>query len=137
MNYETELADLIMTLVKEGGSDLHLMVGSFPTLRVNRDLIPLTRKRELTAEDTLAFLRVVIGEKSLTNFVVNQEIDFSYEHAKEYRLRGNASFQRGVISVALRLVPKVKSMSELSLPEQLIHIARERQGFFLVVKPVS
>ncbi len=137
MNYETELADLIMSLVKEGGSDLHMTVGSFPTLRVNRDLIPLTRKRELTAEDTLGFLRVMVGEKALTSFVVNQEIDFSYEYAKEYRLRGNASFQRGVISIALRLVTKVKTISELNLPEQIIQIARERQGFFLVVGPVG
>jgi twitching motility protein PilT len=137
MNYETELADLIMSLVKEGGSDLHLTVGSFPTLRVNRDLIPLTRKRELVPEDTVGFLRVMIGEKSLTNFVVTQEVDFSYEHAKEYRLRGNASFQRGVVSIALRLIPKVKSMSELNLPDQIVQIARERQGFFLVVGPVG
>jgi twitching motility protein PilT len=137
MNYETELDDLIMTLVKEGGSDLHFAVGSFPTLRVNRDLIPLTRKRELTAEDTVGYLRAMVGEKILTNFVVNQELDFSYEHAKEYRLRGNASFQRGFISIALRLIPKVKSISELNLPEQVIQIARERQGFFLVVGPVG
>lgn len=137
MNYETELDDLIMTLVKEGGSDLHLTVGSFPTLRVNRDLIPLTRKRELTAEDTLGLLRAMVTEKSLTGFVVNQELDFSYEHAKEYRLRGNASFQRGFISVALRLVPKVKSISELNLPQQIIEISRQRQGFFLVVGPVG
>ncbi len=137
MNYETELDDLIMSLVKEGGSDLHFAVGSFPTLRVNRDLIPLTRKRELTAEDTVGYLRAMVGEKTLTSFVVNQELDFSYEHAKEYRLRGNASFQRGFISIALRLIPKVKSISELNLPEQVIQIARERQGFFLVVGPVG
>jgi twitching motility protein PilT len=137
MNYETELDDLIMSLVKEGGSDLHFAVGSFPTLRVNRDLIPLTRKRELTAEDTVGYLRAMVGEKTLTSFVVSQELDFSYEHAKEYRLRGNASFQRGFISIALRLIPKVKSISELNLPEQVIQIARERQGFFLVVGPVG
>lgn len=137
MNYETELNDLIMTLVKEGGSDLHFAVGSFPTLRVNRDLIPLTRKRELTAEDTVGYLRAMVGEKILTSFVVSQELDFSYEHAKEYRLRGNASFQRGFVSIALRLIPKVKSISELNLPEQVIQIARERQGFFLVVGPVG
>lgn len=137
MNYETELDDLIMSLVKEGGSDLHMTVGSFPTLRVNRDLIPLTRKRELTAEDTVGFLRAMVGEKVFTSFVVTQELDFSYEHAKEYRLRGNASFQRGVISIALRLVPKVKSISELNLPQQIIDITRERQGFFLVVGPVG
>jgi twitching motility protein PilT len=137
MNYETELDDLIMSLVKEGGSDLHLNVGAFPTLRVNRDLIPLTRKRELTAEDTLGYLRIMVGEKTLTNFVVTQELDFSYEHAKEYRLRGNASFQKGVISIAMRLVPKARSISELKLPEQIIHISRERQGFFVVVGPVG
>jgi twitching motility protein PilT len=137
MNYETELDDLIMSLVKEGGSDLHMTAGSFPTLRVNRDLIPLTRKRELTAEDTLGFLRAMVSEKMLTNFVVTQELDFSYEHAKEYRLRGNASFQRGFISIALRLVPKVRSISELNLPQQIVQIARERQGFFLVVGPVG
>jgi Tfp pilus assembly pilus retraction ATPase PilT len=97
MNYETELDDLIMTLVKEAGSDLHFSAMSFPTIRVNRDLIPLTRKKELTAEDTLGFLRAMVGEKTLTNFVVNQELDFSYEHRNEYRLRGNASFQRGFI----------------------------------------
>jgi twitching motility protein PilT len=137
MNYETELDDLIMTLVKEAGSDLHLTVGSFPTVRINRDLIPLTRKTELTPENTLGFLRQMVGEKVLTDFVVKQELDFSYEHKKEYRLRGNASFQRGVISIALRLIPKVKSVSELNLPDQIIQIARERQGFFLVVGPVG
>ena len=137
MNYETELDDIIMTLVKEGGSDLHLSVGCFPTLRISRELIPLTRKQELTGEDTLGFLRLMIGDKLLTTFVVKQELDFSYTHRKEYRLRGNASFQHGVISVALRLIPRVKTIKELGLPEQLISISREKQGFFLVVGPVG
>ena len=137
MNYETELDDLVMTLVKEGGSDLHFTVGHFPTLRISRELIPLTRKKELSGEDTLGFLHQMIGEKALTNFVVKQELDFSYTHRKEYRLRGNASFQRGVISVALRLIPRVKTLVELGLPEQLISVSRERQGFFLVVGSVG
>jgi twitching motility protein PilT len=137
MNYDTELDDLIMTLVKEAGSDLHLTVGSFPTVRVTGELIPLTRKKELKAEDTVGFLRSMIGEKSFTNFVISQELDFSYEHRKEYRLRGNASFQKGVISISLRLVPKVKSLQELNLPEKLLEIARAKEGFFLVVGPVG
>ncbi len=137
MNYETEFDDIIMTLVKEGGSDLHLTVGNFPTLRINRELIPLTRKKELTGEDTLGFLHLMIGEKALTNFVIKQELDFSYTHRKEYRLRGNSSFQRGVISTTLRLVPRVKTITELGLPEQLIAISRERKGFFLVAGSVG
>ncbi len=137
MNYKTELDDIVMTLVKEGGSDIHFTVGNPPILRINRELIPLTRKPELTAEHTLGFLHEMIEEKLLTNFVVSQELDFSYEHRGEYRLRGNAAFQKGVISVTLRLIPRVRSLAELALPEQLIHISRERQGFFLVVGSVG
>ncbi len=137
MNYETELDDIIMTLVKEGGSDIHFTVGHPPILRINREIIALTRKPELTPEHTLGFLQRMIEEKLLTNFVVTQELDFSYEHRGEYRLRGNASFQKGVISISLRLIPRVKSLTELGLPEQLIHISRERQGFFLVVGSVG
>lgn len=137
MNYQTELDDIVMTLVKENGSDIHFTAGHPPILRINRELIPLTRKPELTAEHTLGFLHEMIEEKQLTNFVVTQELDFSYEHRQEYRLRGNASFQKGVISVTLRLIPRVKSLTELGLPEQLTHISRERQGFFLVVGSVG
>ena len=137
MDYKTELDDIIMTLVKESGSDIHFTVGHPPILRINREIVTLTRKPEMTADHTLGFLHQMIEEKLLTNFVVTQELDFSYEHRNEYRLRGNASFQKGVISVALRLIPKVKSLVELSLPEQLKHISRERQGFFLVVGSVG
>lgn len=137
MNYQAELDDIIMTLVKENGSDIHFTVGHSPILRINRELVPLTRKPELTAENTLGFLHEMLEEKQLTNFVVTQELDFSYEHRNEYRLRGNAAFQKGVISVTLRLIPRVKSLTELGLPEQLTHISRERQGFFLVVGSVG
>jgi twitching motility protein PilT len=137
MNFETELDDIVMTLVKEGGSDIHFTVGHSPILRINRELIPLTRKPELTADYTLGFLQQMITEKLLTKFVVEQELDFSYEHRDEYRLRGNAAFQKGVISITLRLIPRIKSLSELNLPEQLTHISRERQGLFLVVGSVG
>ncbi len=137
MNYETELDDLIMTLVKEAGSDLHLTVGSFPTVRVIGELIPLTRKKELTGEDTVGFLRTMVPEKLFTAFVIKQELDFSYSHRKEYRLRCNASFQKGVVSISLRLITKAKSVSDLNLPEKLIEIARSREGFFLVVGPMG
>lgn len=137
MDYDVELDDLIMTLVKEAGSDLHLTVGVFPTVRVDGSLIPLARKYELKGEDTVGLLRVMVSEKSFTNFVIKQELDFAYEHRGEYRLRGNASFQHGYISIALRLIPKARSFDELNLPPQLVDFSRRREGFFLVVGPVG
>lgn len=137
MKYDTELDELIMTLVKDGGSDLHLVVGFFPSIRVNGDLTSLVRKYEIKAEDNVGFLRAMIGEKAFTNFVIKQEVDFSYTHRGEYRLRGNACFQKGFISIALRLVLKAKSIDDLSLPPVLKDFSNKREGFFLVVGPVG
>jgi len=136
MNYKSFLNELILTLVKERGSDLHLVVGSVPILRINGELINLIKVQELTAEDTVEILRVMVIERIFNNFVVQQELDFAYEHLGEYRLRCNAYFQKGLVGITLRLVSKLKTFSELNLPGILKDISSAKQGFFLVTGPV-
>lgn len=137
MDYKKELEDLIMTVIHEGGSDLHLGVSRVPALRVAGELIFLVKHPVLTKEDLLGLLGVLIDEKQINKFMENQEIDFAYDFKGEHRLRGNAFFQKGLISVVLRLVPKVQNMKDLHLPPILSEIARKKQGFFLVVGPVG
>ncbi len=136
LDYKLELIDLISTVIKEGGSDLHFSVGSKPIVRVAGELIPLTRKPDLTADDTVGFIRELLDDQKLQKFLDTQEIDFSYEYQGN-RLRGNAFFQKGVVSIVMRLVPKVKTLEELNLPPILATFAEKRQGFFLVVGPVG
>jgi len=136
MDYKSFLNELLLTLVKERGSDLHLGVGSVPVLRINGDLINFTKVKELTAEDTVGLLRQMVSERIFNDFVINQELDFSYEHLGEYRIRGNAFFQKGLVGISLRLVSKLKSFEELGLPAILKEVAHSKQGFFLVVGPV-
>lgn len=137
MNYAQEVEELILTVIKEGGSDIHVTVGAFPTVRVNGELIPLFKRKEMTGEDTAGLLRQMVSERVFTNFVVSQELDFSYDHKGEYRFRGNAFFQKGSIAIALRLIPRARNLADLKLPSQIQQIARSRQGFFLVVGPVG
>jgi twitching motility protein PilT len=136
LDYKLELIDLISTVIKEGGSDIHFSVGSHPIVRISGDLIPLTRKPELTADDTVGFIRELLDDQKLKRFLDTQEIDFSYEY-QDTRLRGNAFFQKGVVSIVMRLVPKIKTLTELNLPPILATFAEKRQGFFLVVGPVG
>ena len=44
---------------------------------------------------------------------------------------------KGAIAIALRLIPKVRTLPELKLPEILKQFAGKKQGFFLVVGPVG
>ena len=137
MEYKKELEELILTVIRESGSDLHLGVGKVPAIRVSGELIFLLKRHPLTEEDVIGILGEILDKAKLNKFTEEQEMDFSYDFRGEARLRGNAFFQKGLISVALRLVPKVKSLEELHLPPIIAELARKKQGFFLVVGPVG
>jgi len=138
MDYKTTLDDLIQTVIREGGSDIHLSEGRHPTIRVARNLIPLMKHQPLKKEDTIGFLEAMMNKEHLDHFMSNKELDFSYNFHDKARFRGNAYFQQGNISIALRLIPKqIKNLTELGLPEILASFSRRPQGFFLVVGPVG
>lgn len=137
MNYKQELEELILTVIHEGGSDLHLGAGRVPAIRVAGELIFLVKHPVLTKEDMVSILGEILEEPKVAKFMESQEMDFSYDFRGEARLRGNAFFQKGLINIAFRLIPKVKSLSELNLPPIISEIAKKKQGFFLVVGPVG
>jgi len=137
INYKKELEELILIVIREGGSDLHIGAGSVPTIRVAGELIFLVKRAVLTKEEVIGILNEILDKVKVEKFMENQEMDFSYDFRGEARLRGNAFFQRGLVSIALRLVPKVKTLEELHLPKVLADLARKKQGFFLVVGPVG
>jgi twitching motility protein PilT len=85
----------------------------------------------------LAMLRSMVDEAKVQKLYETQELDFAYDFKGEVRLRGNAYFERGNIALALRLIPKVRSIDDLRLPKVLETFARKKQGFFLVVGPVG
>ena len=126
------------TVIKEGGSDLHLSAGSHPIIRVDDALIPLQTSPELKEADTVGFLKAIINETQLNTFHVEQELDFSYKHKEKARFRGNAFFQQTKISIALRFIPGIiKTIEDLNLPDILTTFTEQKQGFFLVVGPVG
>ncbi|MFZ3011466.1 MAG: PilT/PilU family type 4a pilus ATPase [Minisyncoccia bacterium] len=137
MDYKKELETLILNVIHEDGSDLHLGAGRMPVIRVAGELIFLTKHPVLTEEDMLGFLGEIMDKTKISLFKETQEADFSYDFRGEARLRGNAFFQKGLINIVFRLVPKVQTMSELKLPPILAELARKKQGFFLCVGPVG
>ncbi len=138
MDYKKELEDLILSVIREGGSDIHFSASRHPTIRVAGNLIPLVKKPTLTGDDTLGFLKELVDKKTVEEFLNTKETDFSYSYGAEARFRGNAFFQRGTVGIALRLIPrKIKTLEELNLPDILNDFTQKKQGFFLTVGPVG
>ncbi len=138
MDYKARLEELILNLMREGGSDLHIGAGRRPAIRVAGDLIFLIKQPEINQDDMFGFLQEALGVEKTEIFKKTQEMDFSYElRGGEARLRGNAFFQKGLANLVFRLIPKVRSIEELKLPPIIAELARKKQGFFLVVGPVG
>lgn len=137
MDYKKELEELILTVVRLNGSDLHLGVGRKPAIRVAGELVFLEERSALTEEYIYRILGETLEKTKIDKFKETKEINFSYDFRGEIRVRGNAFFQKGLVNVVFRLVQKVKTLSELRLPAILAELACKKQGFFLVVGPTG
>lgn len=137
-DYRRELADLVMMVVKEGASDLHLSVGRHPTIRVSGELIPLLKKPVLSPEDVAGLVAPMLKDGDKERLEREKEIDISFAFEDKVRFRVNVFHQRGFLGAAMRLIPiKIKTIEELNLPEILKDFAAKEQGFFLVVGPIG
>lgn len=137
MNHQKLIEELLTSLMHEDGSDLHLGAGRKPAMRINGQLLFLVNQEVLSKDDMVGILNILIGAKRTEKFIEEKEVDFSYSFKGVTHLRGNASFQRGQICIALRLIPKAKSIEELNLPPILASFTQKNQGFFLCVGPVG
>jgi twitching motility protein PilT len=126
------LEELIDLLVREGGSDLHLKVGSPPVIRVNGVLGAVEGHGALEPAATRAFLGEIMPEGLTEEFEQVGEADFSYE-ADVGRFRVNAFRQRGAVSIAMRFIPfEIPKFEELGLPEVIRKLAFEERGIVLL-----
>jgi len=137
MDYKQELDNIVNMIVKEGASDLHISVGRNPIIRAAGTLIPLFKMPVVTDVDMKGFLDIFLSPVNKDKLMQDKNVDFSYTLTNA-RFRGNAYYHQGVISVALRLIPKiVRTLAELNLPPILETFTRKEQGFFLAVGPVG
>ncbi len=138
VDYKRELDDLVQIIVSESGSDIHLSVGSHPTVRVMGSLVPLVKKPVLTSEDVLGFCKVLMSQNKIDKFQEINEVDFSYAASEGVRFRGNVYHQQGTPAIALRHIPnQIRNLDDLNLPPILESFTQRPQGFFLCVGPVG
>lgn len=134
----TQLKELLTLAVQEQASDLHLVVGHPPILRIARRLLPLVRHKKLNGEDTREMAFALMDASQQERLLVRKEIDFSYHLEDKARFRANVFYQKGEVSVALRQVHmKVPTVEELNLPPIVHEFTRPAQGFVLVTGPSS
>ncbi len=124
------------TTIEEGASDLHLIAGEKPAIRIEGELKNIDEKKleEKTLETAVLGLLSVDQKK---RFEEELELDFGYEHG-ENRFRINLHKQEGGIGMSARLVPKeIPSPEDLRFEPVLTNFTNLLDGLVLVVGPTG
>ncbi len=128
-----ELTDLLKTAVERKASDVHIKVGTPPTLRIDDKLVPLADIPRLTQEFVLGMASNIMNPRQRERFRENSDLDLAYSVPGLGRFRVSIFQQRGAVGMVLRVIPtKILSIGELHLPPVLEKLALEPRGLILV-----
>lgn len=132
------IQELLHLTSQRQASDLHLLVGSPPLLRIDGELVPAGDYPLLSPEETKLLIFELVNDQQKELLLANKEIDFSCQFADMGRFRVNAYYQKGTLAAALRLIPaRIKTVDELRLPPLYNQFAQLQQGLVLVTGPTG
>src|SRR6202162_5758697 len=132
------LRGLLEEMVSRNASDLHIVAGERPKLRVDGDITNSSIEHSLAPKDTLQLAYSVLTEEQKKRFELEDELDFSFGIQNLARFRGNVFKQRGCVSMVVRQIPfAIKTFDQLGLPGAIAKMAEKPRGLVLVTGPTG
>ncbi|MCX7919596.1 MAG: PilT/PilU family type 4a pilus ATPase [bacterium] len=126
------IEELLKITAERQASDLYLIVGSPPVIRIQGINQPLDMP-ELMPQDTQGIADSIMTAEQKRTFSIDPEINLAYSLPGIARFRGNIYKQRGTVALVFRQVRTViPTIDELGLPPILKQLALEPRGLILV-----
>jgi len=122
---------------EQGASDLHLVAGSQPILRVHGDMERIKYKA-LDNDELKAMLYEIAPENKIKVFEETGDVDFAYEIPNLARYRANYFQQKWGVGAVFREIPSTILTSEqLGLPKVITKLSMLHKGMVLVTGPTG
>ncbi|HME81069.1 MAG TPA: type IV pilus twitching motility protein PilT [Candidatus Eremiobacteraceae bacterium] len=135
--YPHSLDDMLTQTVLASASDLHLVAGCPPTIRINGELGKLNDDI-LKGEDMDALMHSILTEEQYDALVKNRELDSAYSLSGISRFRVNMCFEREHMSGTFRAIPSTPpKLEEMELPKVVTEYTQKPRGLVLVTGPTG
>lgn len=123
---------LLAETVRKKGSDLHILAGQPPRIRIYGQLKPLTGEA-LSDAEVGEYLSEIMSEYSSEQLSKHDGVDFAYKFASIARFRVNAFRHIDGYGAVFRVIPNhAVSLKDLELPSVINGLCRHRHGLILV-----
>lgn len=129
-----DISSYFKQAIEQKASDLHLVAGSIPALRIEGDLVKLNHE-PLDGVELEKNIFTLISQETKEKFQKNKELDFSQDFFGS-RFRINLHYQEDKIGLTARLVPKfIPNPEEIGFDETIYKFTHLKDGLILVTGP--
>lgn len=133
-----KLDELLEYTCKSKASDLHINVGSKPSIRLNSTLHQIPAAEVVTPEIASELIKSLLDDEKKAILESLGEVDFSFSKSGLGRFRANAFRQRGTYSLAIRSLPfNIPNFDTLGLPPVIKTFAKKQRGLVLATGPTG
>ena len=127
---------LVGVAVERHASDLHLILGSPPTLRAAGELLPLDEEKLVTPEFVQGVVAELLSPAEQERLNKDRQIVVARTLGKNFRFKVSIFYQKDGLSVSLRSIPsQVPPLRELGLPKKFIELTAAKKGLVVITGP--
>ena len=132
------LDELFTVAADQGASDLHLVVGQPPLLRVDGQLRVIAGREALTRSAMEALVTSILTEAQREAFLRRRELDLSHEITDRSRFRVNLHWEKDNMGLVARVIPTaIPSLADLGMPPVVSRLLRRPSGLILLTGPTG
>ncbi len=136
-NDKLDIRKLLKSVVAYKASDLHLVSGSEPQIRIDGKLVPLNLPT-LDGKMIEEMCYGIITDKQKKSFEEEGELDFALMVPGVGRFRANYYNTLGEIAAAFRIIPlSVPTLEDINAPDVFKSIIKREKGLILVTGPTG
>lgn len=132
------IKELFNLAVEKKASDIHLVVGLAPFLRIDGELEAVEGEKPLSkkAMEQMAFS--ILTEEQRQEFLAKKELDLGYELENKSRFRVNLHFEKSNIGLVARIISgQQPTMEEIGIPQVIYDLLNLNQGLILITGPTG
>ncbi|HOF87405.1 MAG TPA: PilT/PilU family type 4a pilus ATPase [Armatimonadota bacterium] len=134
---ELALDQLLLQMMENRSSDLHLAVGSSPMMRVDGELRPMPFPT-MTPRAIQTMCYALLTDVQITQFERHWELDFAYSLPGVSRFRVNYHRQRGSMGAVFRTIPmEIPTLDKLAMSPMIREFTQRPRGLVLVTGPTG
>jgi twitching motility protein PilU len=128
-----EFDKLLKLVVEKGASDLFITAGMPPCIKMNGQMVPVT-KGALSPEQSREIVLSVMNEDLQQEFLKTHEANFAINTRGLGRFRVSAFYQRNLVGMVLRRIEvNIPTIAELGLPDIIGDLAMTLRGLVVFV----